>query len=195
MKQKVKTIYLEMKEQGLFRPSSGYESLLSIKEISNDAYLNFVLFAAVGLPWRWYSRLSWSIEEWNAYFHQHHIRTFLGFRQSDLVGYFELEFTESKHTELKFFGLMPQYIGRGLGGALLSHAVEEGWKHDTTRLWLHTCDLDSEAALNNYISRGFKVYKEESAWEEIPEKEELLALVSGFYNQYIENYAADTVGE
>jgi ribosomal protein S18 acetylase RimI-like enzyme len=96
---------------------------------------------------------------------------------------------------MKFIGLMPQYIGRGYGGALLSHAVEEGWKYDTTRLWLHTCDLDSEAALNNYISRGFNVYREESAWEEIPEKEEFIALVSGFYNQYIDKYTVNTVGE
>ena len=30
------------------------------------------------------------------------------------------------------------------------------------RVWLHTCSLDHENALRNYISRGMKIFKKES---------------------------------
>ena len=44
----------------------------------------------------------------------------------------------------------------GVGGWLLTRAVERAWEVEgTRRVWLHTCDLDSPAALGNYRARGF----------------------------------------
>ena len=31
-----------------------------------------------------------------------------------------------------------------------------------TRVWVHTCSLDHKNALNNYMSRGMKVFKKET---------------------------------
>ena len=60
--------------------------------------------------------------------------------------------------EIAIFGLAPQFIGRGLGGALLTHALEEAWGSRPQRVWLHTCTLDHPAALPNYLARGLTIF-------------------------------------
>lgn len=188
MKHKVKTTYLELNHRNDFTPKSGYHEKIEIKEIEFDAYLNFTLFAGVGLPWSWYSRLSWSIDQWTNHFANHTVKTYLGFSENKLIGYYELEFQENNCVEIKFFGLLPQHINSGFGGKLLSHAIESAWSNDAKRVWLHTCSFDAEHAINNYLSRGFSIYKEEEGYEYIPEKSEMVKLVSDFYSKYIDQW-------
>jgi GNAT superfamily N-acetyltransferase len=61
--------------------------------------------------------------------------------------------------------LLPEFIGRGLGGALLTSAIEEAWfRRDgiaPRRVWVHTCNRDHPQALTNYQARGMIVYKVE----------------------------------
>ena len=53
-------------------------------------------------------------------------------------------------------GSSSEFIGRGLGKAMLTRAAEEAWALAPTRVWLHTCTLDSPQALPNYRARGFE---------------------------------------
>ncbi|WP_146066650.1 GNAT family N-acetyltransferase, partial [Candidatus Venteria ishoeyi] len=108
----VTTYHLEMTDRNQFRPKPGFYPEIEIKEIENDAFINFMLFAGVGLPWIWYSRLSWSIQEWQNYFNSHSCKTYIGFKGKAIVGYFELELQDDKNIEIKFFGLLPQFIGK-----------------------------------------------------------------------------------
>ena len=188
MQVKVKTIYLELRDEDEFRPKKGYRERMEVKEVENDAYLNFILFAGVGLPWRWYSRLRWTMEEWDEYFSSGRVKTYLGFEGKKLAGYYELEFTEKFDAEIKFFGVFPHYMGRGLGGMLLSHAVESARKNNAERVWLHTCSNDSDAALGNYLARGFRVFREEEKFEHLPEDSELVRLTADFFALYIRRY-------
>jgi GNAT superfamily N-acetyltransferase len=68
---------------------------------------------------------------------------------------------EDGAVEIAYFGLLQEFIGRGLGKYLLTEAVREAWRTGARRVWLHTCTLDGEAALPNYKARGFKPFKEE----------------------------------
>jgi ribosomal protein S18 acetylase RimI-like enzyme len=67
--------------------------------------------------------------------------------------------------EIKSLGLLPRFIGQGLGGHLLTVAVERAWAPiedggmGATRVWLHTCTHDHPHALHNYQARGFRVCK------------------------------------
>jgi GNAT superfamily N-acetyltransferase len=63
--------------------------------------------------------------------------------------------------EIAYFGLLLKFIGRGLGGALLTSAIENAWAWSPTpsRVWVHTCNRDHPSALANYQARGFKIYK------------------------------------
>jgi len=79
----------------------------------------------------------------------------------ETAGYFELRKCEDGSVELAYFGLMPKFLGRGLGKHLLTCATEKAWTLGANRVWLHTCTLDDRAALPNYLKRGFKPFKNE----------------------------------
>ena len=76
----------------------------------------------------------------------------------DPAGYVELVQT-GRDVEIAYLGLCPAYLGRGLGKHLLSYGIDRAWQGDVSRVWLHTCNLDAPNALDNYLKRGFKVYK------------------------------------
>ena len=75
------------------------------------------------------------------------------------MGYAELG-RNGTDVELVSFGLLPGFAGRGLGGALLAAATRAAWAQGPDRVWLHTCSLDSPAALPSYQRRGFRRYDE-----------------------------------
>lgn len=186
MIEKTITYNLEMNSASDFKPKEGYKEVLEIKPISNDVFQQWSLFVGVGLPWRWYSRLKWSPDEWKQYFNNNDSRTFLAFHKNNLVGYFELLPSKNKVVEITFFGLFPQYTGAGFGGYLLSHAIEIAWLENASKIWLHTCTADHKAALPNYLARGFKLVNQTEADEDIPDKKEYLQLVNNFMSQYID---------
>ena len=88
---------------------------------------------------------------------------------AETAGYFELEWQAGAQVELAYFGLLPGFIGRGLGRELLATAVERAWALRPRRVWVHTCSLDHPSALANYRARGFSVYATEQKLEDLPE--------------------------
>ncbi len=156
------TFYLEMRDFASFRSSvcpAGFD--ISLVKAS-DHHLNRKFYAAIGAEWNWTDRAGWSEDEWRAYADSNLIKTFIGQVNGDDVGYFELASQEGGEIEIVYFGLLPEWIGRGFGGALLSSAVEQAWQlTGTRRVWLHTCTHDHEHALKNYLARGFEVFKTE----------------------------------
>ena len=80
-----------------------------------------------------------------------------------LAGYYELHRDDEGNIEIAYFGLLPEFIGRGLGGALLTSAIDEAWRLAPKRVWVHTCNRDHPKALANYQTRGMIVYKVEDS--------------------------------
>lgn len=157
------TIYhLEMLDRGAFRPKPAPPRFGVSKVSPADPALNRSYYARVGAPWRWTARLAWSDERWRRYVLRDALGTWIGRAGDDPVGYFELESQAGGDVELAYFGLLPEFIGRGLGGPLLSAAVERAWRlPGTRRLWVHTCTDDHAHALDNYLGRGFELFKTE----------------------------------
>jgi GNAT superfamily N-acetyltransferase len=77
------------------------------------------------------------------------------------AGFAELDRRIEGEIKLAQFGLMPEFIGQGLGKYFLQRAIDKAWSYGPRRLWLHTCTKDHPAALPNYLKAGFAVYKEE----------------------------------
>ena len=77
-----------------------------------------------------------------------------------------LEVQSQGNVEIVYFGLMEQFSGMGLGG----HLTLRPRGSLAARVWVHTCSLDSPAALANYQARGMQLYKLEAAWPEIPDR-------------------------
>ena len=119
------------------------------------------LYQAVGGPWHWRDRLAWDDATLLTHLTSPDIFIWELLVGEESAGYFELRRSGQSEIELAYFGLLPSFIGRGLGGALLTQAVEEAWKLGACRVWLHTCTLDSAHALPNYRARGFREYRTE----------------------------------
>jgi GNAT superfamily N-acetyltransferase len=83
------------------------------------------------------------------------------------AGFAELDRRSEGEIELIQFGLMPEFIGQGLGKFFLQWTIDKAWSYHPKRFWLHTCTLDHPAALPNYLKAGFTIYKEEMTHREV----------------------------
>ena len=119
------------------------------------------MYFRVGEQWQWIDKRPWTDEQWKEYAAAPAVRTFAGYYDDALAGYYELRQDDKGGVEIAYFGLLPEFIGRGLGGALLTSAIEEAWRLSPKRVWVHTCNRDHPQALANYEARGMNVYKVE----------------------------------
>lgn len=152
----VTTTYLEMLSPHELKARHAPQRL-TVREITAPQWhLNRSLYFTVGEQWQWFDKRPWSDEQWCAYATDPALRTFLGDSEGEIAGYYELH-RDGSEIEIAYFGLMPAFIGRRLGGALLTDAIEQAWRWDASRVWVHTCTLDHPAALQNYVARGFRI--------------------------------------
>ena len=122
------------------------------------------LYAEVGRSYHWTDRLPWTDVEARARLADADVSVHVLYVQGSPAGYFELERHDDGSFEIAYFGLLPEFLGRGLGKHLLSVAVETAWAEGANRVWLHTCTLDDPAAMPNYVARGFRPVRTEVYW-------------------------------
>ena len=165
MKEKIFRNYLELKSFKDFKevkkPSEDY--LVKLAD-PKDFQLNKFFYKNVGKKHRWTDRLVWSETDWIKYSSDQKVDTFILKAKNDLAGYFELIFhSDLQEIEIAYFGLLEEYHNKKLGGYLLSAAIKMCFdKKDIKRVWVHTCTLDHENALKNYLARGMKIYNKET---------------------------------
>ena len=131
------------------------------------------LYREVGRHHHWIDRLSLTDQEIRSYLDDEHLSVWVMYTGGSPAGYFELLSHEDGAIEIAYIGLLPEFIGRGLGKYLLEEALSQAWERRPVRVWLHTCTLDGPAALPNYLRRGFKPFKQEKYETVIAPDEEL----------------------
>lgn len=119
------------------------------------------LYDTVGADWDWYERRRLSDDALAAIIHDDAVEVFVLYVRGVPAGYVEFDRRVEGAVEIAYFGLVPEYIGRGLGPALLDWALERAWSYGPRRVWLHTCTLDHPKALAVYRSAGFEEYDRE----------------------------------
>ncbi len=125
--------------------------------------LNKFFYKNIGNDHRWIDRLVWNDKQWIDYTTNENVKTYILKKNNDLVGYFELIFhNQKKETEIAYFGLLKEFRNKKLGSYLLSIAIKKSFQDKSERVWVHTCSLDHKNALNNYLSRGMKIFKRET---------------------------------
>ena len=164
MTQEVKRSYLEINSlkdlKEVQKPSSDY-SLKLLDPVNFQ--LNKFFYKNVGKKHKWIDRLVWEESKWIEYVSNKNVKTYIFKKGKDLVGFFELlEHHEKKEIEIAYFGLLEEYQNKKLGSYLLSKAIKKAFFDKTKRVWVHTCSLDHKNALNNYLSRGMKIFKKET---------------------------------
>jgi len=165
--QEIITYYLEMKSPDNLIEKIDANGLLVVEAEIDEFRLNKFLYILIGEPWEWTDKLPWSDHQWRTYVENPQLRTWVAYFKGSIAGYFELKTDADGNTEIMYFGLAENFIGKRLGGYFLSKAIKSAWNISATkRVWLHTCSLDHKAALANYQSRGFTVYKTETSSDE-----------------------------
>ena len=155
--------FLELKDLKNLKTNSINEKKYLVKKIKPDFQLNKFFYKQVGKKHRWIDRLSWSDGKWMNYISNKNLETYIISESDELAGFFELLYNpELKETEISYFGLLEEYIGKGIGGYALSVAIKKSFEKNIRRVWLHTCTLDHPNALKNYIARGMTVFKKEN---------------------------------
>ena len=159
------TTYLEMRSPDQLRPKRADVRFQVREQTGRDWRFNRDLYFRVGEQWDWTDRRPWTDDLWNEYATAPELRTFVAYYNDALAGYYELRRDTDGGVEIAYFGLLPEFIGRGLGGALLTSAIEHAWSRRSgiapARVWVHTCNRDHPQALANYQARGMVVYKVE----------------------------------
>ena len=123
--------------------------------------LNKFLYKQIGKKYSWKDRLTWEDKDWIKYTSNLRVNTFLLREKDEIVGYFEqILDSQLKECEIAYFGILENFFGKKYGSYLLSEAIKISLKVNK-RVWVHTCSLDHKHALNNYLSRGMKIFKSE----------------------------------
>ena len=119
------------------------------------------LYVQTGGPWLWYERRAMDNETLRAIIHNPAISIHVLYFDGVPAGYVELDSRVDHEIELAYFGLLPEFLGRGLGSWLLNWALDTAWNREPSRIWVNTCNLDHPKALLCYQRAGFEPYRQE----------------------------------
>ena len=125
--------------------------------------LNKFFYKNIGKKHKWVDRLVWTEQDWIDYVSKEKLSTYILKDKKELIGYFELIFYQDiRELEIAYLGILEEYLGKKLGGYLLSEAIKKSFSLGATRTWVHTSSLDHKNALKNYLARGMKIFKSET---------------------------------
>ena len=127
--------FLELKDLKNLKTNSINEKKYLVKKIKPDFQLNKFFYKQVGKKHRWIDRLSWSDGKWMNYISNKNLETYIISESKELAGFFELLYNpELKETEISYFGLLEEYIGKGIGGYALSVAIKKSFEKNIKRV-------------------------------------------------------------
>ena len=166
MKKEIKRNYLEIKSLNELAEVSKSSDVYRVNFLDPPNFqLNKFFYKNIGKDHHWVDRLVWSEKEWIDYVSNEKVSTYILRKEKDVCGYFELIFHKDKNEfEIAYFGLLKEYHNKKLGSYLLSFAIKKCFEKNINRVWVHTCSLDHDNALKNYLSRGMKIYKRETVF-------------------------------
>ncbi|NIH78193.1 GNAT family N-acetyltransferase [Amycolatopsis viridis] len=109
----------------------------------------------IGKPYNW-PKSRWSGDEWAGYLAREGRQCVLIRYLSEVAGLADFQSHGDGEVEITTFGVVPEYVGKGIGAYALTLVVERAWHAapDIRRIWLHTSDLDHPHALPNYHRRA-----------------------------------------
>ena len=164
MIKKVKRNYLEINSIKDLSETYSFPEKSSVNLVKPaDFQLNKFFYKNIGKKHNWVDRLIWTEKQWEEYTTNKNVKTYVLKIKEDIAGYFELiSHPDQNEVEIAYLGLLEEYHNKKLGSYLLSSAIRNSFIENPKRVWVHTCSLDHKNALNNYLSRGMKIFKTET---------------------------------
>ena len=155
--------YLEMvsypKHLVLTKPDKLNAEIKLMVEPTVDFYR--YLYDTVGEKWTWIERRLIDDSNLQKLIQSPDVEIYILYVDDNIAGFGEIGWdTASNGSEIKYFGLMPEYIGKRLGPYFLNNIINIAWKRNPVRLRVNTCDLDHPSALRVYQKSGFNILEE-----------------------------------
>ncbi len=170
----VTIVYLEMWARPEARPRPAPRpDVTVVRAVRPTVSFYRYLYDHVGGPWLWYERRLMSDERLRRIVQDPAVQVHVLQVAGVPAGYAELDCRAAGEVELAYFGLLPEFIGQGLGAYFLAWAIDRAWDQGPRRLWVHTCSLDHRRALECYYAAGFAEYAREDV--RIPDPRPLVA--------------------
>lgn len=166
---RTKTFYLEMLRPHTFDVQPPLGGIEVIKQSRPSVEYYRFLYRSVGEDFQWVDRLVLADDSLRRIIHDDMVDIYVLKLDGRDAGYAELDRRCSGEIELAYFGLFPPFVGRGLGRYFLDWTLRTAWSHEPDRVWVHTCDLDHQAALPNYLNAGFEIYDEKMIDQHVPD--------------------------
>lgn len=116
------------------------------------------LYDTVGEAWLWWERRTKDDAALIEIIQDPMVEIYVLYAEGVPAGFAELDRRVEDEIELAYFGLLPEFIGRGLGRYFMTWTVDAAWRHEPDRLWVHTCNFDHPGALSVYQRAGFVPY-------------------------------------
>jgi GNAT superfamily N-acetyltransferase len=167
-KLEVTITHLEMRARPRRHSHNLQRTVALLRAVQPPLHFYRYLYETVGAPWLWYERRVMDDDELATIVHDPGVEVFVLYADGCPAGYAELDARRMPDVEIAYCGLVPDFIGEGLGIYLVDHAVELAWEHEPERVWVHTCTLDHPRALLVYQRAGFTPFKEETTWIDDP---------------------------
>lgn len=120
------------------------------------------LYETVGEPWLWWERRAMDDATLLSILRSDQVEVHVLYVDGSPAGFAELDRRRGDDVELAYFGLVPEFLGQGLGPWFMQRALDLAWTSETTRVWVHTCSLDHPRALLVYQRMGFQPYDEQT---------------------------------
>jgi GNAT superfamily N-acetyltransferase len=151
--------YLALDDERELKPAPppSLDGLEILRVEPADGAVSRWFYTRVGEPHNWTDNADRSASDWQAW--AEGVETWVATVGGERAGYFELR-EDGESVELAYFGLLPEFHGKGLGGYLLTEALRRALEL-APRVWLHTNTQDAPAALPNYLARGLKPFRTE----------------------------------
>ncbi|MCK7625540.1 GNAT family N-acetyltransferase [Streptomyces sp. RS10V-4] len=146
-------------------PPAGQDVRIVRSEVPSPEFSRF-LYTAVGGDVLWTDRLDWPYARWAEHLGRPGTETWVAYLRGTPAGFIELQGGPDGAVEIVYFGLLPAFRGRRIGGHLLEFGTARAWDlagrwpelPETARVWVHTCSDDGPHARANYERRGFRLY-------------------------------------
>lgn len=126
------------------------------------------LYDTIGNPYHWVDRKKVSDERLAELLATAGVELYVLYADGCPAGMAELDFRKEGVCNLAYFGLIPEYVGRGLGFFFLAQTTELAWSRPVGRFTVNTCTLDHRRALPLYQRVGFVPYSREERYIELP---------------------------
>jgi GNAT superfamily N-acetyltransferase len=161
--------FLEMRARPAAPPPPQPKGKVAIlRALNPPVHFYRYLYDTIGEQYWWVDRRKLSDEALAAVVQHPQTELYVLYADGCPAGMAEIEFKDPKAAQLAYFGLMPDYVGKGLGYFFVHQAVQLAWAKPISSLLINTCTLDHPRALPLYQRAGFVPYSREERYIELP---------------------------